>query len=281
MFGKPAAPGSTLDQVTKAVEILRRSTAMEMLNSAGTLATDDTLLIRDVSEAEVFKVTLANMLAIINSLTSLTAVDTDADLLAVYDASASAIRKVLVSDILKHIGFPFGWPSGHYFYGIGQAAGGTHTVSANTLYAAHMLITQPITFDRIFCEVTTGTAGNVRLGIYEHDYSTHKPGARVLDAGTADTAAAAVKEITISQLLAPGKYWTVAVFDATPTVRRHNGGGEWFMWPSGNTVNNDEAGLPALGLSVGFTYAALPSTFPGGSTFRQPANTVRVGLRAS
>lgn len=75
------------------------------------------------------------------------------------------------------------------------------------------------TFDRIGCDVTTaGEASSVmRLGIYADNNGT--PGALILDAGTVTTATTGIKTITISQKLAPGRYWLAALTQAAATTQ--------------------------------------------------------------
>lgn len=59
-------------------------------------ATGDELLLADVSAAALRKMTLANMLKVINALTEDTAPDAAADYLLSYDGSASGVKKVLL-----------------------------------------------------------------------------------------------------------------------------------------------------------------------------------------
>jgi hypothetical protein len=58
-------------------------------------ATDDELPIYDLDATANKKITLANLLKIVNSLTEDTTPDNDSDFLLTYDASASAVKKVL------------------------------------------------------------------------------------------------------------------------------------------------------------------------------------------
>lgn len=57
-------------------------------------ATDDELLLGDTSEGALNKITLANLLIVVNSLTEDTSPDNAADFVMTYDASASAVKKV-------------------------------------------------------------------------------------------------------------------------------------------------------------------------------------------
>jgi hypothetical protein len=62
-------------------------------------ATGDEVAIQDVSATAKRKMTLANLLAVVNALTETTAVDAANDFLLLYDSSASAARKVKPSNL--------------------------------------------------------------------------------------------------------------------------------------------------------------------------------------
>lgn len=155
--------------------------------------------------------------------------------------------------------------SGRY-YVAGQSGVTTVAIAANTLYAAPILIPRQLTFTSINMEVTTLSAGNLRLGIYKDKYMASGatdggyPDVLVLDAGTVNTGTTGGKAVSISQLLDPGWYWLAAVANATPTVRS-----------IGTTVGTAWLGMSSTtdsnihhGVSVAFTYAALPNPFTGG-----------------
>lgn len=137
------------------------------------------------------------------------------------------------------------------------------TLVANRMYA--MPFVAPgrtgVTIDRLGINVTTGSSGNARLGIYND--SSGYPGTLLLDAGTVVTTSIAVVTVTISQALTPGnRYWLVYVSNATPTVRSipvnscsHALGFSSALGTAGN-----------CGLYVSFTYGALPTPFPSTPT---------------
>lgn len=146
----------------------------------------------------------------------------------------------------------------------------SHTAfAANTALTANRLYAIPFVashragcaLDRVAINVTTGSSGNVRLGIYTD--SSGYPDALLLDCGTGSTTSTGVVSKTIAQALTPGGlYWLVAVFDATPTIRTipvnscsHALGFDNTLGTAGN-----------CGLYVSFSYAALPGTFPGSPT---------------
>ena len=72
---------------------------MTAFTAVTTVAADDIMIIDDTSAVETKKVTLENLLSVINALTVEATVDGAADYIAVWDTSASAIRKVLPNDL--------------------------------------------------------------------------------------------------------------------------------------------------------------------------------------
>lgn len=101
-----------------------------------------------------------------------------------------------------------GSATGRYFQ-INNHNSTTQIATANRGLWALFMVNRTTTYDRICCEVTVGGVGGtpvIRMGIYEA-LTTGAPGALVLDAGTIDSTAIAVKEITISQSLDPGAYF--------------------------------------------------------------------------
>lgn len=104
----------------------------------------------------------------------------------------------------------FGFTSGLYYRGLGQAIGLVATVNQTVYFP--FLLGETKTFDRIALTTrnTYAGTGSVRLGIYNNDSTTGKPSTVILDAGTvATTAASTVYQITISQSLTAGAYWLV------------------------------------------------------------------------
>jgi hypothetical protein len=67
-------------------------------------AVDDLLLLSDTSASTVDKITLENMLKVVNALTEDTSPDVNADYLLSYDASASAVKKVLMGRANVYLG---------------------------------------------------------------------------------------------------------------------------------------------------------------------------------
>lgn len=117
------------------------------------------------------------------------------------------------------------WPStslitggtGKYFTlpGTGTTASPTN----GTAHATPFLVGNGATFVSIGCNVTSAGTASVavtRLGIYA-DNGKGYPGALVVDGGTVASDATGFKTATISQALAPGLYWLVAVTQGAPT----------------------------------------------------------------
>ena len=173
----------------------------------------------------------------------------------------------------------FGYVSGGYYYGgSGILTSSTLVVAANTFYAVPIDIAFSTTFVALCVGVTTGAVGNVRMGIYRN--SGAYPSTLVLDGGTATTDAIAFKEIAISQLLAPGKYWLAAVFDATPTCNRKANSVNQGVSPMLSMLASAIAGTDVLdGVTVAFTYAALPATFTGSGTYVSGSSLPLLGLK--
>jgi len=142
---------------------------------------------------------------------------------------------------------------------------GTTTVTANRMYGIPFIVSTAATFTRIGIRVSTGAAGDARLGIY--NCSNGAPSTLVLDCGTVSTSSIAEVEVTISQALSPGVYFLAAVFSATPGVRSvssYDGG--MLVSLLGNT--DSSAGTPSYGLYTAHTYGALPTPF-GTPTYAQ------------
>ena len=100
--------------------------------------------------------------------------------------------------------------SGAYYRPLVGAATGV-AASTNALYAYPLVVATPTTFNQIAATPTVvTTSGTIRLGIYTNNNG--QPGDLIADYGTASFATSNVPAtITISQSLAPGKYWLAAV----------------------------------------------------------------------
>lgn len=149
------------------------------------------------------------------------------------------------------------------------AAPVTATLPINEFHAMPFVSGRGGTIDRIAFEVTVvGGLGSVaRCGIYDSKSDDNfYPNTLIVDSGEFNTAllgGVGVKSATVSVTLQPNKvYWAVYLCGTSaPTIRR----------PS-NSASSLLLGHPTtLGavlnhrLSPGFTYAALPATYPSGA----------------
>lgn len=121
------------------------------------------------------------------------------------------------------------------------------------------------TITELAFNVTTGAAGNCRIGIYTNTADDELyPDTLLLDTGSISVASTGVKTAATSLALDPGRlYWMVMVGDVAPTIRTI-------------TVNNcsDILGYPTamgtagnVGISLAFTYGALPDPFGAGGAY--------------
>lgn len=135
------------------------------------------------------------------------------------------------STMLGGMTIPHGTAAGDFIdltaqVGFGNNNQALHSSTANTDGAA---VYVPFTVDASWRQIdalqvdvrTAPSAGNVRLGI--HSDSGGRPGAVVVDAGTATAVGTGLKTITFTATtLAPGRYWAVCVFQGltgtNPTV---------------------------------------------------------------
>lgn len=151
----------------------------------------------------------------------------------------------------------------------------TGAVSINTLRAGPFVVTYPMTIDRIACEVTTGTSGKIRLGIWSDD-GTGYPSTLILDGGEQTITAPGVygTSTSVSVTLQPGLYWVGFLTDTANQFR------------VGNTANYS----PTMGISstfgafisinwgISLAYGALPNPFTAGATV-QTSNVPLIGFR--
>lgn len=117
---------------------------------------------------------------------------------------------------------PFAIPStGNYWNPDGFNVSGNRAPTQSTVEYSPMFIPYVIVIDRLAVKVNTlAAASTVRLGIYS-DTGTAAPGALVLDAGTIDSTATGVKQITVSLTLPRGLYWRALVSQGgAPTMQK-------------------------------------------------------------
>lgn len=150
-----------------------------------------------------------------------------------------------------------GYSTGAYYCSpTSNAIGGSLVLTPDTLYFAPFIIGSAVTMTRISIIVSSGVAGNVRLGIYNSD-NANLPGTLLVDGGTISVATTGVKEVTISQALSPGIYWTALVGNVAATIKG-NITNPFCSAYVGMTNINTGGGLPQ-GFEVSFPYAVLPA----------------------
>lgn len=133
------------------------------------------------------------------------------------------------------------------------AAGtGTLAVTADLLYFWPVLLPEGLSPDRLEWEITTGVAGNARIGVYDHNYLVQGPGNLIYDSGDVSTAAAAVLTQNLIALSPRRIVWIAATFSAAPTVRAGSALSNGFL--GGTNLTTATAGY-----SVARAYAALPA----------------------
>lgn len=156
----------------------------------------------------------------------------------------------------------FGRVTGRYYTTIVESTAlTTGAPTANNLRAMPFVVVKKITLDRIAINVTTLSAGNARIGIYD-DLNGY-PNNRLADSGDLATGSTGLKEANINVILEQGLYWLVHVGSVAPTLR---------CLPVANCIptlgfDNTLATAPAVGYTVAFSYAALPDTYPGSATY--------------
>lgn len=158
-----------------------------------------------------------------------------------------------------------------WYYQTNQAASGDSTVAPvqdRVIFHAFP-VGEALTIDRITCGVSTsGSAGSVvRLGIYAS--TDGLPSTLVLDAGTvAGDGVAGYREITVSQALAAGTlYWIAVVWQvAAPGVLRASavGAGSDWVGHSSNAVDPRTCSYLQSGVTGALPNPATPAS--GGTT---------------
>ena len=162
---------------------------------------------------------------------------------------------------------------------INQSSWTTGALVANIMRAVPFISGRGGTLDRIAMNVSTGVAGNARIGIYDSTSDTNLyPNALIVDSGVIDVTTAEVKSVIISTVLDPNKlYWFVVLSDVAPTLRGMNGG----------SISAVMGITSAIGvtmdmfLSVSQTYGALPATFPAGGGMNAGGVTPAIAVRYS
>jgi hypothetical protein len=153
--------------------------------------------------------------------------------------------------------------------------------TGDTLMALPFVCSRTSTLDRIAINVTVlGVASAARIGIYQATSETNLyPNARIVDSGELDTSSAGIKSATISTTLQGGTlYWLV--FVANNSLATISCLALANLYPIFGLDNAFSTTL-GVGLSVSYTFAALPSTFPGSATVITAVPIPAIAVRLS
>lgn len=107
-----------------------------------------------------------------------------------------------------------------FLYPAGPAAG-DKAVTVDQLWAAPIMVSRPLTIDRIAFYVATLAAGaTARVGVYAAGVNQY-PGALLKDAGTVSVATTGLKEVTVtpSLKLQIGLHWLAIISDGSPVLK--------------------------------------------------------------
>lgn len=170
------------------------------------------------------------------------------------DASAST---GLAYGAVNNLGLVRPYVSGKY-YAANRGVAGTTTITADFIRFVPYIPHARATFDRLIIYTTATSSGAARVGIYDSDGTSSMPGTLILDAGAvATTAASGERSITISQSLAPGHLYWLAVNVNVSTVMAHTQRGAY-----SEPAWGDEAAVsgPNWSATQALTYGAMPST---------------------
>lgn len=138
------------------------------------------------------------------------------------------------------------------------------TVAVDIMYALPLYLPNTMLVGAIYAEIpTTGAAGNMRMNLYT-DLNGYPNQRLVAETEITTMATVGVKRQLIGLTLPYGFYWGASVFSSTPEMRGENfTSGQNAHW-LGATSATDVVSHP--GISVAFTYAAMPATFTAGGT---------------
>lgn len=217
----------------------------------------------------------------VSDMTALTAANAvGADLLPIVDvsdttdAATGTNKKFTLSSF-----FPNTLPKGstlNRFHTNSPVAGNTTTaVLSSTLIRAHpFYVPFHTTIDKIAIEITTGTSGLIRLGIYQDD-GNGSPSALLVDGGELTVTAPAVLTSDISLTVSPGLYWLAYSTNTANTARAITGAQTYAVgFPS--TIGN---ATMANAVQAYRSYAALPDPFTTPITYGNFSATPIIGVR--
>jgi len=121
----------------------------------------------------------------------------------------------------------------------------------------------PNTVTKLGVKITTGAAGNLRLGIYDNKGEDRLyPGKLILDAGSVDTSSTGVKTVTIRQDLPRGLKWAAVLYSGGIAMSGFtSAAATWALLGYSEDPSNRYTAI-----RVAYSYAALPNPYPAGGT---------------
>jgi len=144
----------------------------------------------------------------------------------------------------------------------------TFIVTANILYASPFYVPALTTYISIVLEVTgLISSTTARMAIYNDSAGMPDTIVASTDIGTVSTASTGAKTNVIAVALNPGWYWLASCYSGAPTVRALS---QTNALPVLGFTSTTDVTLH-VGVSVAFTYAALPSPFTGGAVLATTA----------
>lgn len=149
--------------------------------------------------------------------------------------------------------------------GWGWGSGATPNWTAGILAYIPIFCSRAIEFDRIGVEVVVGSAGSMRLGIYNAVHSSQNRltiGSLLVDAGTINVGSSGSKTVTISQTL-EGFYWLAVVGDSTPTIQAPDGAAAVHtpvQWANNDLNGTFDHCIPQVTGQSSLVSGGLPST---------------------
>lgn len=178
------------------------------------------------------------------------------------------------------------WVTGN-FYGLPDSVTPVALLTiASTLYAYPIYIPNKVVLDSLNFSVTTGqTGGKGRVGIYA-DTGAGYPGQLEVESGEKVATGTAVETTgSLATTLTPGIYWLASTFAASSTMPSVAGTTVAYTNGLGAATGWDTAahalatsGQAGGGISVAFTYAALPAQFTASATLNLNAGVPLVSV---
>jgi hypothetical protein len=159
------------------------------------------------------------------------------------------------------------------YYTGGVNGQNTQTVahSANAIRLCPEIINKKTTISQMAVEVSSGTTGNFRMGIYDVNASGY-PNNLLYSSGSITVTAPGVYTVAPNIVLLPGIYYKAYFTDTANTVRAINP--ITFIGIVSTIGSVSIGGLIQLNLS----YTTLPNPFTAGASYIQSGTVVYVGL---